>query len=323
MKIKLLFVLVLSTLLLLCACNTNENSSSLPEGSTIPESSSIPENSESESIPVSSEESNESFYENSFEREKGIIDENYSKMILPDLTGADKTKLSLFEEDKWCLNGGSFPQTTEHEQLFVQDETAKELAAAISLIDNGDFHYYNFNDFENISDANNQYLLAASIISTPYIHPEGVYDTKSENIVSKISTYLSEVFSEPIEIRYAEDVEKTFHYLFGDNAEFKPELLYYPTQYYFPEAEIFISFSDGYIYIYNYPQIISYREESGKYYVEAVMLNSFDYGDDSGDNGKVSSSLSKDDILARQHINYTFEKAKDGHFVLCSISTAE
>ena len=90
-------------------------------------------------------------------------------------------------------------------------------------------------------------MLAASIISTPYIHPEGVYDTKSENIVSKISTYLSEVYSEPIEIRYAEDVEKTFHYLFGDNAEFKPELLYYPTQYYFPEAEIFISFSDGYI----------------------------------------------------------------------------
>ena len=185
MKIKLLFVLVLSTLLLLCACNTNENSSSLPEGSTIPESSSIPESSESESMPVSSEESNESVYENSFEREKGIIDENYSKMLLPDLTGADKTKLSLFEEDKWCLNGGSFPQTTEHEQLFVQDETAKELAAAISLIDNGDFRYYNFNDFENISDANNQYLLAASIISTPYIHPEGVLFQKFRHIYPK------------------------------------------------------------------------------------------------------------------------------------------
>lgn len=289
--------------LLLCACNAQENQSSLSENNSA-------ESSVVESMPE------ESFVSES--NKQPYSDELFFACEIPAFTDADRTKLP-YSEISWCTDGSSVPQSHKHEQLFVKDETAAELAAAISLIDGDKLrHLSDFKDFENISEASNEYMIFAALNSTPYVIPGS--GENSDNIVSLIADYFYNSIDAFIDrVYYAEDAEKTFHYLFGDEAEFNPVNIPGARYRYSSEESIFFSEEDNYLYSYSFPQIISYREENGKYYVEAVMLIPFDYDN----SGNVSEELSEDDILKKQHTSYTFEKAKDGHFVILSISTAE
>lgn len=217
------------------------------------------------------------------------------------------------------------------EQLFVQDEIANELAAAISYIDGEKIRRYcNFNYFGGISEASNEYMIYAALLSTPYLCPIIENDSETwtaiadnpENIVSLLSVYLFEEHHISIEKAfYAEDVEKTFHYLFGNETEFNPVSIPNAGIRYIPEEGVFLATEDNYIYGYMLPQIISFsenNENNSEYYVEAVD-GRFIY--DTA--GNLLDDVTTDDIFAKQHINYTFKKSDDGHFILCGISTVE
>ena len=118
-------------------------------------------------------------------------------------------------------------------------------------------------------------------------------------------------------VLYAEDVEKTFRYLFGDSAEFAPETVYNRGYRYVPGAGIYISCHEGAAPAKDsFPQVIKYSEENGIYTVQAVPVSVFEYDD----NAKLNAEITKEKLLSEQSYTYTFEKAKDGHFVLLSIA---
>lgn len=308
------FVLLFFSIILLSSCNISDASSSLSE------SNSIPASSISESVPEESSqpESNS----------KTNYDELLFTCELPDFSDAERTKLPLLESEKWCVNNKEIRISEMKEQLFVQDEIANELAAAISYIDGEKIRRYcNFNDFGEISEVSNEYMIYAALLSTPYLCPIIENDSETwtaiadnpENIVSRLSVYLFEEHHISIEKAfYAEDVEKTFHYLFGNDTEFNPVSIPNAGIRYIPEEGVFLAAEDNYIYGYMLPQIISFSENNSEYYVEAVD-GWFAYDPA----GNLLDDVTTDDILAKQHINYTFKKAEDGHFIICSISTVE
>lgn len=309
---KILIVLVIC--LFFSSCNSENDASSLSESSFIPKSSiseSVPEES---SQPESNSKTN--------------YDELLFTCELPDFSDAERTKLPLLESEKWCVNNKEIRISEMKEQLFIQDEIANELAAAISYIDGEKIRRYcNFNDFGEISEASNEYIIYAALLSTPYLCPILESDSETwtaiadnpENIVSRLSVYLFEEHHISIEKAfYAEDVEKTFHYLLGNDTEFNPVSIPNAGIRYIPEEGVFLAAEDNYIYGYMLSQIISFSENNSEYYVEAVD-GWFAYDPA----GNLLDDVTTDDILAKQHINYTFKKAEDGHFIICSISTVE
>lgn len=239
----------------------------------------------------------------------------YFDFDIPVFSDADNSGLDLIVDSEygWCVEGQSHIQTTGWEQVFVDDSTAKELAAAIALAEaNVIYSHRNFTGFSDISEADSEYLLYVSIISTPMINTA---DAPQENIVSKISDYLvSEYDLYPTEIYYADDVEKTFHYIFGDDAEFVPENLESFCYRYVPEAGIFLHFLESSAPDYTFPQITEYHEEDGKYYVTAVQTSAYDYDTE----GNVFDNIDTDGFLENAVFTYVLERAKDGHLFLIS-----
>lgn len=317
MKSKLFFALVLSVLLLLCACNMDENQISSAESSfleSLSDKSTSDEYSASESSALNSEESE--------------IYEMFLTCEIPAFSDAERTRLPLYseKENTWCVNIGD-TRLSGFKQLFVQDETAKQLASAISLIDSDKLrNLSDFSYFDNISNANTEYMLFAALNAAPFVFCSGEYYDSTwtaivenpKNIISQLSKYFFEELHIYVErAYYADDVEKTFHYLFGESTEFSTEKV--PAGYrYIPEEKLFIATEDNYINLYSLPQIVSYTKKDSKYYVEAVDSQFY-----FTPAGEFDEGVTADDILAGKHINYTFEKAKDGHFVLCGISATE
>lgn len=314
MKSRLFFALTLSILLLLCACNTNKNQLSTAESNSS-ESLSSESTPEESSLP-------ESFSSNSEEPEP---DEMFLICEIPDFPDADRTRLPI-SDDTWCVNIGD-TRLSDVKQFFVPDETAMQLASAISLIDGEKVRRLNLlNYFDDISNANSEYMLFSALNASPSVIIGGSYNDANwtaavpnrENIISQLVKYFYEEQHVLIESAYyADDVEKTLHYLFGESAEFNTEKV--PEGYrYIPEENVFVATENNFLISYGLPQIISYTEKDGKYYVEAVEC-ALDYDP----TGELFGDTTPDDLLTRQHINYTFEKAKDGHFVLCGISAEE
>ena len=298
--------LVLSVLLaatLLVSCTPAENGeSSLPESASesAPDSSSEPE--EPEQPPEPKE-----YYAKDYEFE------------IPDFPDAEAERLALIDEDKWCVNNAEMAW----QQLFTDDETANKLAYAVYLVDSFNFRFYDFSEFESIEKANSQYLLYAAISSTPEVCINGSYSDKAElerpdNIVSKVCAFVYDEHGfAATKVLYAEDVEKTFHYLFGDSAEFALETVYNRGYRYVPGAGIYISCLEGAAPAKDsLPQIIEYSEENGIYTVQAVPVSVFEYDDDA----KLNTEITKEKLLSEQSYTYTFKKAEDGHFVLLSIA---
>lgn len=277
-------------------------------------------------------ESENGIYPVFFRLPKDYYSEFYSFEI-PEFPDADRTKYGVYEELGWCINDNAYNQNKPWQQLFVNDKTATELAEAIMFIDSLSLREYDFNEFGNISEANNQYLLHAAISSTPgarFGTYSYTYDgngnpvasfPEPENIVSKVCTHAFEEYElSPMEIFYAEDVEKTFRWLFGEEAEFNPDSIYNQGYRYSPEGEIFLSFFDMMISpITGRPQILDYSAHDDIYTVNAVLLSAFEYEED----GTVKAEFGKDYILSMPAYTYTFEKAEDGHFILKGIGKSK
>lgn len=303
----ILSVLLVAALFVSCTPAKDEESqgeSSLPEVSeSTPDSSSASEESQE---PVQPQEPKEYYAE-------------YYDFEIPDFPDAETERLALIDEDKWCVNNAEMTW----QQLFTDDETANKLAYAIYLIDSFNFRFYDFCEFESVEKANSQYLLYAAISSTPRAVLSGVYGDTAElatpdNIVSKICAFANDEHGfAATELVYAADVEKTFHYLFGDSAKFAPETIYNRGYRYVPGAGIYISCLEGAAPARDsFPQIIEYSEENGIYTVQAVPVSVFEYDD----NAKLNAEITKEKLLSEQSYTYTFEKAKDGHFILLSIA---
>lgn len=251
----------------------------------------------------------------------------YYNFEIPCFSDVDNKKLPLYEPNGWCVNGNL--KHKQYEQIIIKDEIAMELADAIHLIDGFNFRFYDFNEFECISEANNQYLLYAAVSSTPeimlnynynYINGKPVAELpEPDNIVSKVCAYAHEEYNmAPIEVFYVEDVEKTFHYLFGTNIEFVPETIHNRCYRYVPEANVYLYFLEGPASAKDsYPQIISYNIEDNIYTVEAILVSVFDYNEE----GNLITEITEEDILSYPTVEYVFEREKDGHFVLISITS--
>lgn len=251
----------------------------------------------------------------------------YYNFEIPYFPEADNKKLPLYEPYGWCANGNL--KHKQYEQIIIKDETAMELADAIYLVDGFNFRFYDFNEFGCVSEANNQYLLYAAVSSTPeimlnynynYINGKPVAELpEPDNIVSKVCIYAHEEYNmAPIEVFYVEDVEKTFHYLFGTNIEFIPETIHNRCYRYVPEANVYLYFLEGPVgFKDSYPQIISYTMDGNIYTVQAVLTSVFDYNE----GGKLVPEITKEDILSCPTVEYVFEREKDGHFVLISITS--
>lgn len=303
----ILSVLLVAALFVSCTPAKDEESqgeSSLPEVSeSTPDSSSASEESQESVQPPEPKE----YYAKDYEFE------------IPDFPDAETERLALIDEDKWCVNNAEMAW----QQLFTDDETANKLAYAIYLVDSFNFRFYDFCEFENVEKANSQYLLYAAISSTPEVCVNGSYSDKAElehpdNIVSKVCAYAYDEHGfAATNVLYAEDVEKTFRYLFGDSAEFAPETVYNRGYRYVPGAGIYISCHEGAAPARDsFPQVIKYSEENGIYTVQAVPVSVFEYDD----NAKLNAEITKEKLLSEQSYTYTFEKAKDGHFILLSIA---
>lgn len=238
---------------------------------------------------------------------------------IPNFPDAETERLALIDEDKWCVNNAEMTW----QQLFTDDETANKLAYAIYLVDSFNFRFYDFCEFESVEKANSQYLLYAAISSTPEVCVNGSYSDKAElehpdNIVSKVCAYAYDEHGfAATKVLYAEDVEKTFHYLFGASAEFAPETVYNRGYRYVPGAGIYISCLEGAAPAKDsFPQIIEYSEKDGIYTVRAVPVSVFDYDE----SGSLGAEVTKEKLLSEQSYTYAFEKATDGHFILLSIA---
>ena len=311
MRFEKKIILALSILLVVglfasCAPNNNEKNQeeSSASAESTPESGS--EGSSAPEEPVQTTEPKE-YYAKDYEFE------------IPDFPDAETERLSLIDEDKWCVNNAEMAW----QQLFTDDETANKLAYAIYLVDSFNFRFYDFCEFESVEKANSQYLLYAAISSAPEVCVNGSYSDKAElehpdNIVSKVCAYAYDEHGfAATNVLYAEDVEKTFRYLFGDSAEFAPETVYNRGYRYVPGAGIYISCHEGAAPARDsFPQVIKYSEENGIYTVQAVPVSVFEYDD----NAKLNAEITKEKLLSEQSYTYTFEKAKDGHFVLLSIA---
>ncbi len=237
---------------------------------------------------------------------------------IPEFPEADASEISATQDSEWCVNGNSYMQTICLEQVFINDKNTAEFARAIALSEsNVIYSHRTFKDFSSISEADNEFILYVSIKSTPSI---SINSVPENNVVSNIYNYLiSEYDIWPTEIYSVKDVEKTFHYLFGENSEFIPENLENHGYRYVPEAGIFICFFETASPTYTFPQIISYTVDEERYCVKAVHTSSFDYDE----NGKVIDNIDIDGFLENPCFCYIFERAEDEHLVLISIVSSQ
>ena len=251
---------------------------------------------------------------------------------VPDLSGKDFSEFPFVEENpEWCVNGtdwvqqdGNFPQA-----LFKTAE-AEELAKAVALL-NG--HYACFSSgsesFRKIYEANPKELLWEAILQTPV---RGRYPAEENHALTAILEAGSEAAGYEIyalEIYSVKDVEKTFRWLFGENADFVPQSIPAFGIRYFEEIGLFVQFFDGIMTMQDYPQILSYSEKNGIYEAEVIMASALNEGfdeigfgikltDGSTEFLPITAENVKKAAEVETHYIYTFEKADDGHFVLLS-----
>ena len=251
---------------------------------------------------------------------------------VPDLTGIDKSELPyIFENPEWCLNGTDWIQT--HDEYFVQylceGEEAAELAKAIALLN---LHYSTFDistkPFDNISDAHEKELLWAAVLQTP-CKTFSKNENHAFNFTLNLLSELSDYGYVPCDIYSVSDVEKTFRYLFGEEANFVPQDISCYWLRYFEELGVFVQFADGIMIFPGYPQIVNYSEKDGVYTVETIMAqcnhnDELEFSVLLTDGTYADIPLNKENALLVSEIFkpfvYTFEKAEDGHFVLTGFS---
>lgn len=259
---------ILFALLLLASCGKEPPAGQ--NGDTVPpeNESSVSENSEPEP-----EEEKEPWYV------------KFSYVEIPEFPDAETTKLPTDGNNFWNTEGPGFFTDTAIKQYFCDHEDAMEIAEKIYLADG--YHisgYHGREYFEDISKADNDYLIYSALRLAPFIEfgtmsynyqPEGP-DYPENVVVRALEYFYNETGMEVVDAYYSDDVEYIFHWLFGTEAEYIPEdleLYGYP---YVPSAGIFLSFFES-TPPAAVPQILSIEEKDGKYYAEVVWTSVFDY----------------------------------------------
>lgn len=269
-----LFIILLA-LVMLAACSAEP--AEIPSGDT--GNPSAAENTDS----VSEDSGKESEDEVETEKEPWYV--KYSYVDIPEFPDADTTKLPTQRDSFWNTEGPGFFIDTAIKQYFCDHEEAMEIAEKIYLAEG--YHISGYHEreyFEDISNADNDYLLYSALRLAPFIetgtmsyHYNSTGTENADNVVAKALEYFyAETGFEVIEAYYADDVEYIFHWLFGTKAEYNPEdleLYGYP---YVPSAGIFLNFFES-TPPAAVPQIVSIEEKDGKYYAEVVWTSVFDY----------------------------------------------
>lgn len=333
---KKLFALLLAVLMLsACGSEPSEIPPEIPEN--LPEEEKISDEKPEETIEP----------EQPSENQKGPEDwyAEYFSFEVPEFPDADTSKLPLTDVSGWCLEGTDIISTTLVDQYFCDHPEAEEIAKAIALAAGYSVNKHaEFKDYMDISEADNDYLLYSALRQTPYIlfgersfHYKINGPENSDNVVAMAIEYVYEKTGlQVIDAFYAEDVEATFHYLFGDETEFVPENLELFGHPYIPSAGIFLNFFEWYIGP-SYPQVLSLNELDGKYYVEIVWTDfyyDYEYTEEAPENsvegpgysgtrfitegGKnfMGDEISVDAILERDRMNFILEK-ENGRFIIC------
>lgn len=333
---KIFIALLLLLLLSSCSQNVVEEDPSKPNEND--------ESSDSESVAEIDYDYYHKRVEN-YNRDESEFDypTNYDDDIcftieVPDLTGKDMSELPYWDEpSNWCIYGTDWVQLEEKDfrQYFLDEtEEVTALAKAIALfmphvdILNADGHYGS-KTFDTINDANEKELLWAAICQTP----QKGFSDNDDHAVNFAMHYIYETteHSYCAEEKYSvDDVEKTFRWLFGEDANFVPQNIEQLGIRYFEELGIFVQFFDGIMMWQDVPQIISYTEKDGVYTAKVVRTSTtwivpweeeevgfyIPYTD--GTNEWCPLNDETKDLLSELYVprTYTFEKADDGHFVL-------
>ncbi len=337
MKTLIFFIVLI--ILLFCSCSSetkNEILSELPKSSSGTAEVSEPEEEPKAEIDYDFYASHyEDTKDNEYELPSGYDDELCFTFKVPDLTGKEMSELPfIFENPEWCINGTDWIQLDEEhfsQYLFEENKEAAALAKAVALLTphHGLFsHAYGSKTFDSITEANEKELLWAAICQTPQRRPSE-NENHAFNFVSNYFSELTEYSWVACEIYSEADVEKTFRWLFGKDANFVPQNIEMFGIRYFDELDVFVQFFDGILMMPRFPQIVSYSEKSGVYTVETVLSGAYP-------NGEIGFELKLTDgtyeffpanketvALVSEMFKssvYTFEKAEDGHFVLTGFS---
>lgn len=243
---------------------------------------------------------------------------------IPSLSGLDRARLPLREDEleNWCVDGGGGEIISAN---FA--EGYKEIlggADPARLVYNVTDNYRAViaqKSFSSLSEADYEYLLYTALFRTPTV------DCGAEE--GHALTELLRVFQYqygPYAV-YGSDVEKTFRYLFGDEIEYVPKNLREFGWRYVPEADVYISASDGLMTPVGRPCVVDVRQEGEIYEIDA-FLGLASIGDELLHfySGSEEVSYSADDLSALYETQvlytYSFEKAGDGRFVLRSVRAA-
>ena len=243
---------------------------------------------------------------------------------IPSLSGLDRARLPLREDEleNWCVDGGggeiiSANFAEGYEEILGGADPAR-------LIYNVTDNYRAViaqKSFSSLSEADYEYLLYTALFRTPTV------DCGAEE--GHALTELLRVFQYqygPYAV-YGSDVEKTFRYLFGDEIEYVPKNLREFGWRYVPEADVYISASDGLMTPAGRPCVVDVRQEGEIYEIDA-FLGLASIGDELLHfySGSEEVSYSADDLSALYETQvlytYSLEKAGDGRFVLRSVRAA-
>ncbi|MBR3597894.1 MAG: hypothetical protein IKL47_13075 [Clostridia bacterium] len=254
--------------------------------------------------------------------------------VVPNLDGTDKSELPFVTEENelYVDETGIIEYESEYlHQYICNTEEAIALAKSIALLS---AHHSTFNidygskKFDVITDASEKELLWAAILKTPQrSFPEN--ENHAFNVTMESLYGINGYSSVAQEIYAASDVEDTFRYLFGNEANFVPQNIERFGIRYFEELGIFVQFFDGIISSQRFPQIVSYSKNNEKYTVETVFVQknsdgSFEFYVPFTNGTWESFELNNEtvDLLLKIGIHYTyvFEKDDNGHFVLCGFS---
>ena len=243
---------------------------------------------------------------------------------IPSLSGLDRARLPLREDEleNWCVDGGGGEIISAN---FAEGyEEILGGADPVRLVYNVTDNYRAViaqKSFSSLSEADYEYLLYTALFRTPTV------DCGAEE--GHALTELLRVFQYqygPYAV-YGSDVEKTFRYLFGDEIEYVPKNLREFGWRYVPEADVYISASDGLMTPAGRPCVVDVRQEGEIYEIDA-FLGLASIGDELLHfySGNEEVSYSADDLSALYETQvlytYSFEKAGDGRVVLRSVRAA-
>ncbi len=163
---------------------------------------------------------------------------DFFEFKVPDISGADFEKLPYAGgmDLLWCINNKS--EIHSGWDLFSTYTKVREYTNAVYNVTDHKFGAIARHSFLGLDDADYYSLLYSAVYATPESYY--VYED-SDSVYKRIADACGYNY---FAVVYGEDVEKTFHYLFGDEIEYVPADLEEFAYRYIPEADIYITYSE-------------------------------------------------------------------------------